>query len=542
MSTYVEEPTAIRGRFNFVSYGKAGTVLSMFLNALTPETFHKGLKYYLTDMYYKAGEPEDLFRGLQQAYDEDTIAGTLRIASVMSTWVYQAGYPLISVERSGTTFVFKQERYPSGNGELYSIPITFATTQNPNFNKKTPNLWLRDESMDMSEFSVGAWGNDWIVLNVQQSGFYRVSYSANLWMAIRDGLKVNPDVIHLTNRRVLQEELNIGIAISNRLLASTVLEFLTYLSEEENYLVWNDANVNFALFNRTLFGTEMYANYMNFIAQLTRSHLTRIGYEASSSDEAIEITQLRLRVKTLNCYALDEVCLQHELDKLIKYYENETENAIPEFCSAFRLANQTLFDHYVNELTTNVSLAQRNVIARTIHCTLNKDFAELLTVIVEDKLNILTSTERTNIVQNLLTNEAGFDAAMAYLDRNLAEINLFTSQLAVAVNSIENSNKLNELIEKALIEEVLTNEAAQIIKTTVENNLLWHQKHSETLREFFIASETTTVVVPTTTDALTTTSSSTTTTTTTDAPTPLSASGLIISTTLIIALALISSL
>lgn len=502
MSTYVEEPTAIRGRFNFISYGKAGTVLSMFQQALTADTFHKGLKYYLEDMYYKAAEPKDLFRGLQRAYNEDNFYGTLSISNVMSTWIFQAGYPLVSIERKGNEFVFRQERYPSGNGELYAVPITFATKQSPDFEKKTPKFWLRDFTYIIPESTIKVWGNDWIVLNIQQSGFYRVAYSQDLWLAIRDGLKENTNIIHLINRRILHEELNIGVAITNRLLASTILEFLTYMETEENYLVWNDANVNIAMLNRTLYGTEVYLNYMNLIAKLTRTHLMRIGYD-TPYEESIEITQLRVRVKTLNCYALDEICLQHELDKLIKYFENKTENLPPDFCSAFRKANETIYVHYLNELTSNLQLANRNVIAATIHCTMK--YSGLLTLAIEDDSNELSSSDRINIIRNLFYNEAALDEAIAYVERNLDKINSFILQIGSVVNSNTLFDKINKLIDQALCEGFLSESTAQSVKNTIQNNLLWQQKHFDSISNFFINIETTTSM-PSSTNPITTTS------------------------------------
>jgi hypothetical protein len=532
MSTYVEEPMAIRGRFNFVSYGKAGTVLFMFLNALTASTFHKGLKYYLTDMYYQSANPEDLFRGLQKAYDEDVPAGTLNIAREMSTWVYQAGYPLVIVEKSGSNFVFTQARYPYGNGEIYSVPITLASRASPNFDIKTPKFWLRERSMIVPEQTVGAWGNDWIILNVQQTGFYRVGYGENLWLAIRDALKVDPNVIHLTNRRILQEELNIGMAITNQLTASIGLEFMTYLEKEENYLVWNDANVNFQLYNRTLFGTEMYRLYMDYIVKLTKVHLMRLGYEAIG-EESSEITQLRSRVKTLNCNALDGNCLQHELDKLIKYHQNETENPAPDFCAAFRQVDKTLFTHYAEELATNLQLHNRNIIAKAIHCTLN--FTDELTLIIDDLTNSIEISMRVDIIRNLFTNEAGYEAALAYLERNLDQINTYTSQLGSVVQTSARYAKVNELLTKAVSDGFLTTENAQSLRSTIEGNLAWHARHFTSVKDFFMQYDTTTTVISTS-------PTSSTNPATTMETTTLAASGLITSITLVFATTMISLL
>lgn len=535
MSTYVEEPAAIRGRFNWVSYGKSGTVLSMFQQALTPKVFHKGLQYYLNDMYYRAGEPEDLFRGIQRAYTEESPAGTLSIASAMGSWVYQAGYPLVSIEKSGNNFVLTQARYPTGNGEIYAIPLTHSTRASPAFERKTPTLWLRSATMTVPQSQLGVWGNDWIVLNNQQSGFYRVNYDDELWMAIRDGLRENSSAIHLTNRRVLQEELNIGVAVTNQLLASTVLEFLSYLTKEENYLVWNDANANFALLNRTLYRSEVYGSYMDFIVQLTRAHLTRVGYEAINGEE-IAITQLRARVKLLNCYAFDPNCLQHELNKLMKYNEDENGNPAPDFCSALRLADQEIYDHYLNELVSNSTLKNRNLIARTIHCSNNRALLGVLTLVVEEETNILTPAERVTIINNLLANEFGFEAAIEYLERNYEKINSFRVQLGNLINDLNTYQRLNVSIEKAVSEEFLTIANAAALRTSIENNLRWQNKHLQSVKLFFSQLDTTTS---------STTSSSTEipiTTTTTSTTTPSGVSGLIISLTLVITSVLLSIL
>jgi hypothetical protein len=321
--------------------------------------------------------------------------------------------------------------------------------------------------------------------------------------------------------------------MSNQLLASTALEFLSYLENEENYLVWNDANVNFALLNQTLYGTEVYWNYMNFIVQLTRAHLTTIGYEAMNGEENA-ITQLRARVKLLNCYAFDLNCLQHELNKLIKYREDENEHPAPDFCSAFRLADEEIYSHYVNELTSNSSLKNRNLIARTIHCSNNKDFLGVLTLVVEDTTNILTPAERVAIINNLLSNDYGFDVAIDYLDRNLDKIDSFRTQLGNVINSQISYDKLNVLIDQAISEGFLTSENATALRAKIESNLAWQNKHIESIKSFFLRLDTTTTSTTpsTTTEPITTTTQS--------ATTPNGVSGLIGSLSIIFTSVLLS--
>jgi len=490
MSHYVEEPTAIRGRFNFISYQKSGTVLMMFLEALGIDIFHQGLTKYLVDNYYGVGNPNKLFTALQSSLGDEN---QLNIETVLSSWTTQAGFPILRVERSGNKLKFSQQRYPAGNGEIYAIPLTFATKSNAKFDEKTAGYWIKtkEEEVDVNVFGLNE--TDWIIFNNQQVGYYRIDYSDDLWLAIADGLRHDVKKIHLINRRILQEELYIGMSVSKSISASTMLEMLNTLENEDSYLVWNDANTNFQFLNRTLFNTIVYENYMEFLQAITKPIIDEIGYEATDS-EPTEITQLRLRAKTINCYAFDDNCMRHEHTKLIKYHENESENPAPDFCTGFRLAEQEIYDHYLHELITNSSLKNRHLIAQTIHCTLNKDFLGVLVTAIEDDKNILTAYERGNITNFMLTSSPiSFNVAFDYIRRNVEKINSFKSQIIAAINTKEKSDELKLLLTEALNDKILTQNQVDEIKAAIDVNLKWQEKHLGGIMDFFGLDEVTTL-------------------------------------------------
>ena len=490
MSHYVEEPTAIRGRFNFISYQKSGTVLMMFLEALGTDIFHDGLTKYLIDNYYGVGNPNKLFTALQSSLGDEN---QLNIETALSSWTTQAGFPILRVERSGNKLKFSQQRYPAGNGEIYAIPLTFATKSNAKFDEKTAGYWIKtkEEEVDVNVFGLNE--TDWIIFNNQQVGYYRIDYSDDLWLAIADGLRHDVKKIHLINRRILQEELNIGMSVSKSISASTMLEILNTLENDDSYLVWNDANTNFQFLNRTLFNTIVYENYMEFLQAITKPIIDEIGYEATDS-EPTEITQLRLRAKTINCYAFDDNCMRHEHTKLIKYHENESENPAPDFCSGFRLAEQEIYDHYLHELITNSSLKNRHLIARTIHCTLNKDFLGVLVTAIEDDKNILTADERGNITSFMLTSSPiSFNVAFDYIRRNVEKINSFKSQIIAAINTKEKSDELKLLLTEALNDKILTQNQVDEIVAAIDANLKWQEKHLGGIMDFFGLDEVTTL-------------------------------------------------
>lgn len=76
----------------------------MFLYSLSEETFHKGLKIYLsksTSNPEGVAKPEHLYEALQQAADADkALPANHLIADLFGSWEKQAGYPIVYVERS----------------------------------------------------------------------------------------------------------------------------------------------------------------------------------------------------------------------------------------------------------------------------------------------------------------------------------------------------------------------------------------------------------------------------------------------------------
>lgn len=505
MHNYIETPEAIDARFNSISYTKSGVVLNMFREALSDSTFTKGLTKYLNKMSLKAATPQDLFASIQDALSEDFPESTANIDQIMSSWVYQAGYPLVSASRNQNgVLTLTQRRYPNGTNEVYSIPLSFATKANPNFEKKTVSDWMLAQKHEVPQESYGMNGDDWIVFNIQQTGYYRVTYSSDLWKSIAKGLLENHNQFHLVNRRVLQSELMLGYSTLKELMATDVLEVLSYLVNESEYLLWTDARPALSSLNTTLFGTDLYLEYLNFVRSITKKQLELIGLEAID-DESASTRSLRNQVKTLNCYALDEDCLNHELQKLSLYTEDSQENPVPDFCSGFRNANPTIYVHYLNEIAGNLQLPLRSRIVSSIGCSLDENLLRLTALIVEDSKNVITSTERTTIINNMLISSTiGFKVAFEYLERNVNQISTFRTNLGNYINSVGYSEKIENLLVEALAEGFITEVNAEALRNSIKSNMEWQKVHFNGVNEWFgndpITTTTGVTITPTSTN------------------------------------------
>ena len=84
LNQYVESSHEIRYKFDTTTYNKGSIILKMFMEVMTEATFTKGVRNYLISRQFQSASPEDLFNGLQQAFDEDFPDSHLDIASMMT--------------------------------------------------------------------------------------------------------------------------------------------------------------------------------------------------------------------------------------------------------------------------------------------------------------------------------------------------------------------------------------------------------------------------------------------------------------------------
>lgn len=423
MNHYTEEPARLWDKFGGIGYQKSGCVLRMFQATLTTETFAKGLNYYQNAMYMKAAIPDDLHAGLQRAYDEDYPGNNLNINELMHSWEDRPGYPLISVRLLNNNLVFSQRRYPGSAGEIYSVPITVATKSDANFTRKTPSVWLHGEVDVFAQSQLNYRTDDWIVLNVQQVGYYRVDYDTSLWRAIINQLTENHSLIHPINRAVLQDEIYLSLTDSslNRVTFADALSILQYFGQEDEPIAWQKANSLLNLLNSRLFGTSKYKDFLEFLREITTPHLSAVGYEAVDYESSVS-TSLRSSTKSWNCLALNAACLSIEYVKFILFY-NTGSSASFDYCHALRNLNAEFYQTIVNGVATNSNYPSRTNYLNNLGCSVDKENLKTFLEITLDSSNTLTADQRQSIFINTMgRSSVALETTIEFIDQNYATI------------------------------------------------------------------------------------------------------------------------
>src|SRR5262249_41196097 len=108
----VDAPKDADAMFDVLTYEKGASVLRMLEQYLGVETFRAGVRDYLHTHASGNGETGDLWLALERASHQP-------IPAIMNGWVFQPGYPLLTVRMEGESLVITQRRFtylPSENG------------------------------------------------------------------------------------------------------------------------------------------------------------------------------------------------------------------------------------------------------------------------------------------------------------------------------------------------------------------------------------------------------------------------------------------
>lgn len=240
----------------------------MFLHAFTESTFLKGLEIYLNDRAFSIASEEDVFRAMEIAEDEDnSVPDDIDVPTVMFSWTSQAGFPLIEVTRDYSSVIgsrtvsLSQERYfsdqsNSPNNITFWIPINYATSSDPSSNDTRPDLWYpptRDFSFTIPSLT----GSDWLLLNKQASGYFRVLYDDRNYELLADAMVRNISLFHRLNRAQIIDDAYNFVRIG-RLNIGQFLNTIRFLENDNEYASWYPANTAFTEIDRAFSGHEDY--------------------------------------------------------------------------------------------------------------------------------------------------------------------------------------------------------------------------------------------------------------------------------------------
>ncbi|MCI4380406.1 hypothetical protein PGIGA_G00239860 [Pangasianodon gigas] len=263
----VLRPEQISELFDAISYSKGASVLRMLSDFLTEAVFVKGLSSYLNHFKFENTVYTDLWDHLQQAVNATGTKLPAKISDIMDRWVLQMGFPVVTIDT--TTGKLTQSHFlldpesvvdrPSPFNYEWIVPIQWMK------NGAQQNIyWMMNKNTENNEMKVS--GSDWLVANLNVSGYYRVNYDMRNWNNLLRLLLTSHESIAVINRaQIIDDAFNLARA---RIIQTTLaLNTTVYLSKEREYMPWKSALDNLDYFYLMFDRTEIYGPLQAYIKQ-----------------------------------------------------------------------------------------------------------------------------------------------------------------------------------------------------------------------------------------------------------------------------------
>ncbi|XP_051978899.1 aminopeptidase N-like isoform X3 [Xyrauchen texanus] len=262
----ITKPEQISEQFDAVSYSKGASVLRMLSDFLTEPVFVQGLNTYLDTFAYQNTVGEDLWKHLQIAVDKTGTVLPLSVKEIMDRWVLQMGFPVVMVNT--TTGQVSQKHFlldpdsiverPSPFNYEWIVPINWMKAE-----VEQSRFWLLERT-GINEFPQNTTGNEWVLVNLNITGYFRVNYDTDNWEHLLNQLTENHKVIPVINRAQIVDDA-FNLARAKMIPVTLALSTTKYLFQEREYMPWQSALDNLDYFYLMFTQTDVYGFLQNYL-------------------------------------------------------------------------------------------------------------------------------------------------------------------------------------------------------------------------------------------------------------------------------------
>ena len=298
----VNHPDEISTLFDgAIVYAKGARLMRMMQYYIGEEAFQRGLKSYFKKYAYTNTVGQNLWDELSAASDKD-------ISRLMSTWVSQSGYPVVSVEADETTLRLSQKQFFIGPHEpsekLWPIPLGAV-------NSDLPEL-LEEGSIELPL------PKDVVRLNDGDSAHFITKYDNGTALKIADLVK--KDVVDdITKLQFLHEQTL--LAKAGLVPAANLIALLEAYDNVASEPVWGIMSIAIGELRLLVEDDKPSEDKLKqLVWQLVEQQYSRLGWEPkaheSEDDTTLRSIIIGLALYSENQQAIDTAHQLFDIDKL----------------------------------------------------------------------------------------------------------------------------------------------------------------------------------------------------------------------------------
>ncbi|XP_046982888.1 aminopeptidase N-like isoform X1 [Schistocerca americana] len=439
--TAVETVTQLIQTFDSISYSKGACLYRMLNLSLTEAVFRNGLSIFINRWKYSNAQHDDLWWSLEEAIKQRPvhqriIPANTSLKEVMNSWILQPGFPVVTVTRNYVTgsVAFKQARFTidgrplaNSSSQAWFVPVSYLTQEEATTGAAStlPRVWLvmsegqRSVTVEriLPSGSVGA--SQWLLVNFQQAGYYKVNYDVDNWKLLVQQLATNPLMLPAATRAQLISDA-FSLARAGTLPYGITLNLTRYLRDsrvELNPVPWQAFLEDTQFLEDGLYVTRTYSSLKRYVQSVLEPLVQQLNTRPRPGDS--------LPTKQLRALALSRlVQLQTHSDWAQEYFAQwmaapnnylippDLRSAV--FCAAAMKGSETEFSFLMEQLNNTATPSLRNELLSGVMCSQEPArILMLLTAPLEGK--ILDIQDTPTVWQAVPRNPAARTVAFEYI-------------------------------------------------------------------------------------------------------------------------------
>ncbi|XP_014487798.1 PREDICTED: aminopeptidase N-like, partial [Dinoponera quadriceps] len=268
----------------------------MLEHIVTEKVLQQAFAQYLRAYAYGSAAPNDFWRILESEMHQLQTRRDHNITNVINIWLSQSHYPT-----------------------LQGFSITWINNNN---NPSRKYSYLDNKENRSKIFNP----ETFLIFNARQLGFYRTSYTYEMWFKIIYYLN-NHDftTIPVLNRAQIIDDAY-HLVLSDKMNYELFLTLVEYLRDETNFIVWHSM-MNVLHYISPFLNFPESAEFKEITLDVIDEVLTTIGYDEDSKDDD-KLKAMRLLLLNWACKHGHVECKKRAHHKLISHIDDPKNNTI----------------------------------------------------------------------------------------------------------------------------------------------------------------------------------------------------------------------
>ncbi len=301
----VNHPNEINEIFDEVSYAKGGAMIRQLSEYIGEDKFRDGLHHYLKKHSYKNTDTIDLWKSFEKVSGKP-------VSKMMSLWIKETGYPLVTVTKSKNEFYLSQERFfssriqvekykkSSKKKHLWPIPIKYDT------NNEVLPLLMTKKFATLIGTTIGK-------VNKGEETFMRVKYDDETLEKLAG--EVRSKTLSTSDRLGIIRDL-FSLAEGGYVKTDVALKFVLNYKNETEYIVWSEIAGGLAKIYNLISNEDFISEYKTYVLSLFSPLAGKMGFQKRDVEKHSDIFLRSLAISQAAFYGDKKII--EKAEKLFK--------------------------------------------------------------------------------------------------------------------------------------------------------------------------------------------------------------------------------